>query len=95
MFIILLRFSDNKAAASEYMPDHNAWIAKGFADGVFQCVGSVTPQGGGAILVTGEAADALKTRVNSDPFVEHNVVTAEIIEVDVKKTSAVAEFLKV
>ncbi|MCJ8334800.1 MAG: hypothetical protein MJH10_11210 [Epibacterium sp.] len=94
MFITLLKFSDNKAAASDYMAGHNKWIEAGFADGVFHCVGSIKPGAGGAILMSGEDESEIKKRVNSDPFVQHNVVTAEIIEVDVKKTSAAAEILK-
>ena len=35
MFVVLLRFSDNKDQASEFMEGHNAWIKRGFDDGVF------------------------------------------------------------
>lgn len=35
MFMVLLRFSDNKSQASQLMDGHNAWIARGFDDGVF------------------------------------------------------------
>nr|WP_245764255.1 hypothetical protein [Sulfitobacter marinus] len=76
------------------MAAHNAWIAAGFADGVFQCVGSLKPEGGGAVMAVGESGDALKERVNSDPFVQHDIVVAEIIEVDVKKTAPALEMLK-
>lgn len=30
MFIVLLRFSDNKGQASEFMVGHNEWIKRGF-----------------------------------------------------------------
>ena len=67
------------------MEAHNAWIAIGLADGVFQCVGSLDV-GGGFILVHGEEHEALLQRVQKDPFVENDIVTAEVYQVDVKRT---------
>jgi len=86
MFIVLLKFSHNKAGAPEFMAAHNEWIAQGFADGVFQCVGSLVAAAGGALLASGESREDLDARVNADPFVQNDVVIAEITEVDVKKT---------
>ena len=68
------------------MEAHNAWIAKGLADGVFQCVGSLHV-GGGFIIAHGEENEALLQRVKEDPFVENNVVTADVHQVDVKRTA--------
>lgn len=95
MFIATLTFSTNKAAAPEFMAAHNAWIGAGFSDGVFQCVGSLQPDGGGAILAVGESWPAFEERINQDPFVQHDVVVARIIEVGVKKTAPAFDFLKV
>ncbi len=94
MFIVLLRFSANRAGAPDFMAGHNEWIAAGFAEGVFQCVGSLKPEGGGAILAIGEGRDEVEMRVNADPFVINDVVTAEIIEVDVRRTAHELEALK-
>ncbi len=94
MFIVFLKFSANKAAASEFMPAHSKWLATGFDAGVFQCAGLMTEGTGGMILAKGESRAALETRVNADPFVINDVVTAEIIEVDVKKTAPAFDTLK-
>jgi len=94
MFIILLKFSNNKGAASDFMAAHNEWIAQGFADGVFQCIGSMLPAAGGAVLALNETREQLEARVNSDPFVQNDVAVAEITEIDVKKTVPALEFLK-
>ena len=94
MFIILLKFSANKAAAKDFMAEHNQWIATGFDDGIFQCVGSLKPEGGGAILAIGESRNEVEMRVRADPFVINDVVTAEITEVDVKRTALGLEVLK-
>ena len=94
MFIVQLKFSSNKSAAPEFMTAHNEWIAQGFADGVFLCVGSLVPPAGGVLLATDASREELETRVNSDPFVQNNVVTVEISEVHVKKTVPALDFLK-
>jgi uncharacterized protein YciI len=81
MFIVLLRFSTNKGEASRFMADHNAWIRRGFDEGVFLLAGGIKPGLGGAILAHGASLADLQERIANDPFVAHDVVAAEIIEV--------------
>ena len=85
MHIILLRFGENKKNARDYIESHNAWISKGFSDGVFQCVGSLDT-GGGFIIAHGENDDAIHSRVKKDPFVQQNIVAPEIHAIDIKRT---------
>lgn len=80
MFIVLLRFSDNRARAGEFMAGHKDWLARGFADGVFLLAGTLRPGVGGGILAHGTSLPELQDRVNDDPFVAENVVRAEILE---------------
>ena len=47
MFIVLLKFADNKGQAGRFMEGHQAWIKRGFDDGVFLLVGSLQPNLGG------------------------------------------------
>ncbi|MBO6813931.1 MAG: hypothetical protein JJ891_03645 [Rhizobiaceae bacterium] len=93
MFITFLKFSDNRAAAPRYMAAHNEWIAKGFSDGVFLCVGSLEPGAGGAILAHGEDRDSYEARIMSDPFVLEGIVIAETSEIDPKKAMPELGFL--
>ncbi|GLW55117.1 YciI family protein [Kitasatospora phosalacinea] len=81
MFVVLLRFSDNKAAAAQHMAAHQQWIKHGLDDGVFLLVGSIQPGLGGAVLAHNTTPEELSKRVDEDPFVAQNVVTAEIIEI--------------
>lgn len=81
MFILLLSFAENKHMASEFMQEHKSWIRQGLDEGVFLVVGSKQPIPGGCIVAHGESLDDLQMRVAKDPFVEHGVVTAEIIQV--------------
>lgn len=93
MFIVLLRFSDNKDNAGQFMDGHNAWLKRGFDDGVFLLAGSIQPKRGGGIVAHNISHEALQHRVSDDPFVAANVVSAEIIEVTPAKTDKRLAFL--
>ncbi|MEK7815191.1 MAG: hypothetical protein AAB294_00020 [Pseudomonadota bacterium] len=93
MFIVLLKFSGNKGRASQFMEDHKKWIKRGFDDGVFLVVGSLQANLGGGILAHNTPLPDLLSRVNDDPFVVENVVSAEIIEITPSKTDERLQFL--
>ena len=86
MFIVLLKFSDNKAKAGQFMDSHKAWLKRGFDDGVFLLAGSLQPNLGGGIVAHNTSLAALQGRVNDDPFVAENVVSAEILEITPSRT---------
>lgn len=93
MFIVLLRFSTNKSRAGELMQGHNAWIKRGFDDGVFLLTGSLQPNMGGGVVAHNTSLAELQERVNSDPFVAENVVAAEILEITPSRASDQLSFL--
>ncbi|MFI6575335.1 YciI family protein [Nocardiopsis sp. NPDC050513] len=94
MYIALLRFSANKAAAAEHMPAHQDWIRQGVEDGVFVLVGTIQPGLGGTVIATGTTPEDLEARVAKDPFVIHDVVTAEILQIAPNQTDPRLAFLK-
>ena len=51
MFNLLLKYSDNKGQAGEFMDGHSEWIKRGVNDGIFLLVGSLQPNRGGGILI--------------------------------------------
>lgn len=93
MFVILLKFSDNKSRAGEFMDGHNAWLKQGFDDGIFLLAGSLQPSLGGSVIAYNTSRAELETRVNADPFVAENVVSAEIHEISPAKVDARLQFL--
>jgi uncharacterized protein YciI len=93
MFVVLLRFSDKKNAAGQFMEGHKEWIKRGFDDGVFLLAGSLQPSLGGAVLAHNTSLDNLKSRVDEDPFVAENVVTAEVLEITPSKADERLEFM--
>ena len=93
MFIVFLKFSDNKSQAGEFMQAHNDWIKTGLDDGVFLLIGSLQPGLGGGIVAHNLTLDELESRINDDPFVAHNIVNAEIIEFSPSKADERLAFL--
>lgn len=93
MFIVLLKFSENKSKASEYMAAHKLWVKQGFDDGKFLLVGSLQPNLGGSVIVHNSSLSELQERVNRDPFVAENIVQAEILEINPTKTDERLHFL--
>lgn len=93
MFIVLLKFTENKNKAGEFMEGHNQWIKSGFDDGVFILVGSLQPNLGGAVVAHNISLSELNAKVNDDPFVKEGIVKAEILEIDPKKADNRLTFL--
>ncbi len=98
MFIVLLKFAENKSQAAQFMQAHKDWIARGFEEGVFLLVGSLRPDdiqpiGGGGILAHGSSRAELEARVQEDPFVAEKVVSAEITEIAPAKADERMAFL--
>jgi uncharacterized protein YciI len=81
MFIVLLKFSSNKSEANKFVECHKEWVKRGFDDGVFLLVGSLQPNSGGGIVAHNTSLPDLQSRVNDDPFVVEDIVSAEILEV--------------
>ena len=94
MFVTILKFAQNRAAAPDVMAAHNDWIAQGFADGAFLCVGALQPAAGGAILAHGESRADHNALIAADPFVAQGIVTVETHEIDPRRTVPALDFLK-
>jgi len=93
MFIILLKFSENKSQAEKFIQGHKDWIKHGFDEGIFLVVGSLQPNMGGGIVAHNTSLEELQQRVNEDPFVAQNIVTTEILEIAANQTDERLNFL--
>lgn len=93
MFVVLLKFSANKAQASQFMEGHKEWIRRGFDDGVFLLVGNLQPGLGGGIVAHNTTLAELQSRVNADPFVVEDVVSAEILEITPSRADERLKFM--
>ena len=81
MFVIFLRFAENRHLAGDHVQGHNDWIRQGIADAVFLLVGSLSEGTGGAILAHGITRADLEKRLDADPFVAERIVVTEIVEI--------------
>ncbi|NEJ02584.1 YciI family protein [Rhizobium ruizarguesonis] len=95
MFVVTLKFSANKAKAPALMEGHNAWLKRGFDEGIFLLSGSIQPSAGGAVLAHNTSLADLETRVQQDPFVVEDVVTADILEIAPGRTDDRLAFLTI
>lgn len=93
MFVVLLKFSDNKDKAGQFMDGHKEWIKRGFDDGVFLMAGSLQPNAGGTIMAHNATLAELQDRVDGDPFVAENVVSADIFEIAPSRADERLSFL--
>lgn len=93
MHIVLLKFAEHKDHAPHHMDGHNAWLKRGFDDGVFALAGTLQPRQGGAIVAHGCTLDELRARVAEDPFVAAGVVQAEYMEITPSKADERLGFL--
>ncbi|MDR7151314.1 uncharacterized protein YciI [Hydrogenophaga palleronii] len=78
MHIIFLKFGPNRAQAGQWMAEHKRWMQQGIDDGSFLMTGSLDNAQGGAVLAANMDRETIQQRVDQDPFVIHQVVTAEI-----------------
>lgn len=60
---------------------------------MFLLAGSLQPDLGGAVVAHAISLTDLQTRVNEDPFVAENVVSAEILEISPARADARLAFL--
>ena len=93
MFIVTLKFNENRAQAPHLMDGHMAWLKRGFDEGVFLLAGSLPSSQGGAVLAHNTELEDLQARVGDDPFVSENVVSADILEFTPAKSDERLSFL--
>jgi len=95
VFVITLKFSSNRGAASTFMEGHKEWIQRGLRDGVFLLAGSLQGNSGGIVFAHNASRAQIDERVAADPFVAARVVEAEVVEVRPSVLAAPLQFLDV
>jgi uncharacterized protein YciI len=93
MFIVLLKLTEKRDQAGDFMDGHKAWLKRGFDDGVFLLAGGLEAKSGGGLLINNTTRAELEARISEDPFVQQEIVTVEIIELSPSKAVPSLEFL--
>lgn len=94
MYVVFLEFSNRRELARDFMEAHTQWIDQGFEDGVFLLSGRFQGGLGGGILAHGTTLLELERRVQADPFVANDVVSARIFEISPARTDERLAFLR-
>lgn len=92
-FVILLRFTDRRHLAPNALSSHNDWLRQGFDDGIFLLAGSLPDKAGGLLVAACTTSEALRQRIDGDPFVVQGIVAAEIIPFRPHRAASGLEFL--
>lgn len=94
MFVIVLRYGDDRDKAQSLSEGHIAWLGRGFDSGNVLLAGMIEPRDGGVLFAHGLSRTEVEAYVAEDPFVANCIVTAEIIEVIPGRTDERLAFLK-
>lgn len=81
MFIVFLKFTENKKLAAKFMQSHLDWVTAGIDDGMFLFAASLMSGDGGCIVTNKVSEDVLKQYVKRDPFVVESIVSADFVEI--------------
>lgn len=69
------------------------WIQEGFDDGIFLVAGKLQPNAGGGIDAHNTTFSLLQKRVEADPFLAHDIVESEIVEISPSRVDARLDWL--
>lgn len=93
MFIVMLKFSQNRDRLRDFLDAHKVWLKQGYDSGVFLLSGSLQENSGGVVLAHKVSLAELQVLVKQDPFVREKIATAEILEVTPSKVDERLKFL--
>lgn len=94
MFILDLTYIAPVSEADRHMDGHIEWLEEGYASGMFLASGRKNPRTGGVILARGDRRD-IEAFCAADPFSIHAIATYAVTEMQVSRTAAGLEDLKV
>lgn len=80
MYFIRLTYTVPLHLIDAVLPDHRAWLAQGYQDGIFLVSGRQVPRVGGAILAVGVPRGELHAVLARDPFCMRGYADYEVIE---------------
>jgi uncharacterized protein YciI len=93
VYVVTLRFTEQRHRAPSLMDAHNAWLRRGFADGIFLLAGGLADKAGGALLATAATPELLQRRLDEDPFVAEGIVAPAVVAFTPQRADARLGFL--
>ena len=80
MFVIELTYKAPLADIDAQMKAHVVFLKKYYKAGLFLVSGRKIPREGGVILALGESREQIEAIMREDPFCQHGLADARIIE---------------
>ena len=93
MFVLSLTPTGSPEAMDRLRPEHLAWVAKGYADGLLLASGRLVPPTGGLMLAR-QDREAVDAFVDVEPFARAGLAGITVTEVRVMSTAPGLEALK-
>jgi uncharacterized protein YciI len=94
MFIVSLSYKATLDEVDKHMAAHIDYVKAEFEKGNFVAAGRKVPRTGGLIFSTVESREALDEILMRDPFAIEDLVSFDITEMEVTRTSQGLEALK-
>ena len=88
VFVIELTYEADLAAINAAIPDHLAYLDRGYADGVFLMSGRKVPRTGGVILARGISLEEIRARAATDPFVARGLARMSVTRFQPNRSSS-------
>ncbi|WP_248930055.1 YciI family protein [Paenibacillus hamazuiensis] len=79
MYVILLTYVKPLEEVDRLLPEHAAYLQKGYDEGKLICSGRKEPRTGGVIWARFESDDEVRQFIENDPFFRHGAATYEPI----------------
>ncbi len=80
MFLVILTYKQPLSEVDRFVPEHREFLARQYADGVFQLSGRKQPRTGGVILAKAASREQLETILRQDPFHREQIADYEVLE---------------
>lgn len=80
MFLVLLTYLKPLSEVDLFVGEHREFLARQYADGVFQLSGRKEPRTGGLVLAKAASREHLDAILRQDPFHREQIADYQVIE---------------
>lgn len=94
MYFLHVNLTQKPGSLDAQKEAHLAWVKENIESGIFLLASAKVSGLGGMIVAKRIAREALHKIIAQDPYVIHDLVEYQIIDVEVKMTQPELEFLK-
>jgi uncharacterized protein YciI len=80
MFLLISKYLVGIKEVEGRLPQHGAWVEKGYEDGRILLSGRLVPPEGGAIVARGDDREEVEKWIEGDPFHVHGIAEYQVFE---------------